>query len=258
MARPIKEGMDYFPHDTDAVNDEKIEVLRTLYGNDGYAFYFILLERIYRTPDFELDISDTETMQILSRKISVTMEKFEQMLQTALKWSCFDKELYQKKKVLTSKGIKKRASVVVEKRVRTREKYQHEKQEISDAETTQETTAESTQSKVKKSKVKNIYTPVFEKFWDSYPRRTEKQKAFRVWSIRLREGVSPDDLVLAAVNYAKHCSRSGTEERFVKHPATFLGPDKPYFEWVNVEPPKPEPPKGDLDPYAEIFARVVK
>jgi hypothetical protein len=47
MARPKKEGMDYFPHDTDAVNDEKIEALRLLYGNDGYAFYFILLERIY-------------------------------------------------------------------------------------------------------------------------------------------------------------------------------------------------------------------
>ena len=57
MARPPKEGLDYFPHDTDAVNDEKIEALRALYGNDGYAFFFILLERIYRSPQLELPIS---------------------------------------------------------------------------------------------------------------------------------------------------------------------------------------------------------
>ena len=47
MARPQKEGMDYYPHDIDAANDEKIEALRAIYGNNGYAFYFILLERIY-------------------------------------------------------------------------------------------------------------------------------------------------------------------------------------------------------------------
>lgn len=46
MARPLKEGMDYFPHDTDASDDEKIEALRAIYGNDGYAFYFILLDLI--------------------------------------------------------------------------------------------------------------------------------------------------------------------------------------------------------------------
>ena len=94
MARPPKTGLDYFPHDTDAVNDEKVEALRMLYGNDGYAFYFILLERIYRTSDGELDVSDAETIQILSRKIEVTIEKFNKMLKTALKKGCFDAEKY--------------------------------------------------------------------------------------------------------------------------------------------------------------------
>ena len=38
-ARPRKDTFDYFPHDTDAAHDEKIEAMRALYGNDGYAFY---------------------------------------------------------------------------------------------------------------------------------------------------------------------------------------------------------------------------
>ncbi|WP_049680873.1 DUF4373 domain-containing protein [Peribacillus loiseleuriae] len=153
MARPKKEGMDYFPHDTDAVNDEKIEALRFLYGNDGYAFYFILLERIYRAKEFELDVSDAETIQILCRKIGVNEEKFHQILETSLKRSCFDRVAYEEKRVLTSTGIKNRASIVVEKRVMMRDKYQKSK-DVSDAETSEETKVETSQSKVKKRKEK--------------------------------------------------------------------------------------------------------
>lgn len=148
MARPQKDGMDYFPHDNDAVNDEKIEALRVLYGNDGYAFYFILLERIYRTAEFELDISDTETIQILCRKVGVSEEQFNKMLETALKRKCFDLETYEQRGVLTSHGIKKRASVVIGNRETMRSKYKR----IS--ETTPETQAETRQSKVKESKEK--------------------------------------------------------------------------------------------------------
>ncbi|PTM58356.1 DUF4373 domain-containing protein [Desmospora activa] len=178
MARPKKEGMDYFPHDTDAVNDEKIEALRMLYGNDGYAFYFILLERIYRTNDFELDISDTETMQILCRKVDVTPEKFNSMLETSLKWGCFDRESYEKRGVLTSSGIKKRADVVVQKRVKMRKKYRQSKEEVSEAqskeevstsETTQETEAETPQRKEKKSKGKKSIKDNRRKYADDSP-----------------------------------------------------------------------------------------
>lgn len=189
MARPKKEGMDYFPHDTDAVNDEKIEALRFLYGNDGYAFYFILLERIYRTKEFELDVSDAETIQILSRKVGVNEEKFLQMLETSLKRNCFDKTTYEERKVLTSDGIKKRASVVVEKRVKMREKYQEAKEEVSDAETIQETRVESTQSKVKESKekeskVKKDYTSKIKDLLTTFsdiPNFTELNKQY--WNV---------------------------------------------------------------------------
>ena len=154
MARPQKEGLDYFPHDTDAVNDEKIEALRALYGNNGYAFYFIHLERIYRNPLFELDISDAETKQILCKKCGINTEEYEAILKTAIKHGCFDKEVFSKRGVLTSNGIKKRASVVIEKRDKMRLAYESKKQKISDAETREETTPETPQSKVKKSKVK--------------------------------------------------------------------------------------------------------
>ena len=161
VARPIKEGMDYFPHDTDAVNDEKIEALRAIYGNDGYAFYFIVLERIYRTRNAELNVSAPEALSVLAKKVGVRRDKFNKILETALKVNCFDKELYTKSKKLTSNGIRHRASFVLGKRAEMRKKYAQSKPNeqgasspISDAETPQETTPETPQSKVNKTKEK--------------------------------------------------------------------------------------------------------
>lgn len=153
MARPQKEGLDYFSHDTDAVNDEKIEALRALHGNDGYAFYFILLERIYRSPNSEIDISDAETLQILARKVAVTNEKFAEIMQTALKWKCFDRVKYTKHHILTSNGVKKRSAPVIQKRLDMRQKYQCPS--VSSPVSASETLPETPQSKVKNSKVKN-------------------------------------------------------------------------------------------------------
>lgn len=121
MARPRKEGLDYFPHDTDATNDEKVETLRLLYGNDGYAFFFILLERIYRTKKGELDISDPETIEVLVNKIGVKKEKFEKMLRTSFNKNCFDVRKFKSKKVLTSAGIKKRMRPVLSKRLKNKD-----------------------------------------------------------------------------------------------------------------------------------------
>lgn len=159
MARPLKGGLAYFPHDVNASTDKKIEALRTLHGNNAYVFYFVMLEQIYQEPNFELDISDAETreemIQILAKKVQVTVDEFKQLLDTALRWSCFDKKLFDEKGILTSNGIKKRAEPVLAKRQQMRDRYHSAKERISDAETTPETGSETSQSKEKKSKRKD-------------------------------------------------------------------------------------------------------
>ena len=45
MARPIKAGVDYFPHDTDAASRKTIFTLESIFGNDGYAFWFSCWKR---------------------------------------------------------------------------------------------------------------------------------------------------------------------------------------------------------------------
>lgn len=127
MARPQKEGLDYFPHDVHASNDEKIEPLIMLYGAEGYAFYFLHLEYIYRNSDLCFDISDAETIQVLCSKLKITKEQYEKILNSAIKLKCFNREVYENEKKLTSNGIKKRASIITEKREKERIRYEESK-----------------------------------------------------------------------------------------------------------------------------------
>ena len=149
MARPLKEGMSYFSHDTDASNDEKIEAIRALHGNDGYAFYFILCERIYSTPDAELDLSKKAIEAALIKKVGVTPEKFKEMLQTSFELELFFQHDYENRHVITSNGIKKRALEVQSLRDKWR------KQKENRVENRVEMPIETPQRKEKKRKEKH-------------------------------------------------------------------------------------------------------
>ena len=257
MARPLKEGLDYFPHDTDASNDEKIEALRALYGNDGYAFYFILLERIYRTPNSELDVSDTETLQILAGKVGAPLDAFNKMLETALKKGCFDARKWRENAVLTSNGIKKRAKIVLEKRQSMRERYEQKgvSSPVSDTETTPvsdaETTPETRQSKVKESKVNNVRKEVykkrnemsaemlsyFDRFWERYPNRRAKVVAMTAFS-----KISPNAELLSTISTKieqESTSRQWLDQngRYIPYPA----------KWLNQRQWEDESPGGQKD-----------
>lgn len=116
MARPTKLYLDYFSHDTDAVNDEKIELFRSMYGNDGYAFYFIILERVYKTEGAMIDLSKNIFVVGLSKKLLISVDKFNEMLETAFELDMFDKVIYENEKMLTSKGIQKRYEEIMNQR----------------------------------------------------------------------------------------------------------------------------------------------
>jgi len=78
------------------------------------------------------------------------------------------------------------------------------------------------------------YSLDFLEFWQQYPRKKEKLKGWRAWKTRLREKCSPEKMIAAARNYAVECK--GLDERYIKLGATFIGPDKPFEEYVGGGP----------------------
>ena len=130
MARPNKEGLDYFPHDTDAVNDPKIQALMALHGPTGYAFYFIILERVFRTENGRITIGKLAEKAGLAKTIGINIKTFDEILETALEVECFVLE----ENHLTSSGIKKRFSSVNEIREKERKRKEEYKNKIKDKE----------------------------------------------------------------------------------------------------------------------------
>lgn len=79
------------------------------------------------------------------------------------------------------------------------------------------------------------FTPDFLKFWEVYPRREDKSRAFVIWKARIKDGASAEDIIKAAENYARFCAADRKEKKFIKHPKTWLGPD--WAEWLNKSSP---------------------
>lgn len=61
----------------------------------------------------------------------------------------------------------------------------------------------------------------FDRFWVSCPRKVSKASAKKAWDKAVKK-TSPDLIIEKMAEYASHCIAKGTEERFIKHPATWL------------------------------------
>jgi len=82
-----------------------------------------------------------------------------------------------------------------------------------------------------------IYTDDFVAFWEAYPRRVEKRAALKAWTTTLKgrrggEKPTPETLITCAKHYAAYCMGEQTEQRYIKHPSTFLGPSEPWRDWI--------------------------
>lgn len=49
---------------------------------------------------------------------------------------------------------------------------------------------------------------------------------------RINDGYSEEELFQAAVNYASDYKEHGTDERYIKLAATFIGANTPFIDWI--------------------------
>lgn len=106
MARPRKDGIDYFSLDTDFFSDKKVKILKARYGTDGVTMYIYLLCEIYKN-GYYLKI-DEDYDYLMSEELNMSVDKVMQIRTFLLERSMFDKQLFQSDAVLTSTGIQKR------------------------------------------------------------------------------------------------------------------------------------------------------
>lgn len=88
---------------------------------------------------------------------------------------------------------------------------------------------------VNNDKKNNIYSANFESFWDVYPRKKEKSKAYKCYQARLNDGFSEIELLEAAKKYAQECKKDHREEKYIKLASTFIGPSTPFTDYLRKE-----------------------
>lgn len=104
MARPAKEGLDYFPLYVDIFEDEKIEAISGEFGIKGEIIVVKLLCAIYKKGYFIL-WSDLIIAQMLKRLPGISKDLLNNVVERLVLWEFFDKDLFHSAGILTSEKI---------------------------------------------------------------------------------------------------------------------------------------------------------
>lgn len=112
MARPKKQGLDYFPLDVNV--DNKIEILESEYGILGFGFIVRLFQKIYAN-GYYLEWNQYSA-PLLKKEVGIEKETVNEIIDFCLDINIFDKKLYQQCQILTSRGIQKRYFTVCKRR----------------------------------------------------------------------------------------------------------------------------------------------
>jgi DNA replication protein DnaD len=106
MARPQKDGLDYFPLNVDIDGDDKLELIEAKYGIVGFGVIIKLFMKIYKEGYF---YAWGEKEQLLhSKRVNVDINTVIAIINDSVKWGLFDKDLFEEYGILTSHGIQKR------------------------------------------------------------------------------------------------------------------------------------------------------
>lgn len=115
MARPLKQGLDYFPLDTDFLSDRKIRKIINACGPNSVAILICLLCNIYKDKGYYI-LWDKEMPFDIADIVGVSEGAVSEVVRKALQVELFDNNLYNKFHILSSSAIQNRFKSCTAKR----------------------------------------------------------------------------------------------------------------------------------------------
>lgn len=107
MARPLKQGLDYYPLDCYFLDDIKIRKILRANGSGSIAVLIDLLSNIYRDEGYYMQWDD-DICFLVADKVGTSEASVSEVVKKALQVEFFNQELFKKYKILTSRGIQSR------------------------------------------------------------------------------------------------------------------------------------------------------
>ena len=145
--------VDYFPHDARASEGDTLTILESHFGNDGYAFWFKLLERLAHTENHYIDCSDSIKWQLTCAKAHITPEKAITIVDMLAELQAINPELWGQKIIWSQNLVENVAGVYKNRRREIPKKPISTTANTITTESNAISTAQSTQSRVKERAV---------------------------------------------------------------------------------------------------------
>ncbi|MGF2109293.1 Lin1244/Lin1753 domain-containing protein [Enterococcus casseliflavus] len=115
MARPTKKGLDYFPLDVDFLSDLKVRRIIKACGKEAVHILVALLANIYRNEGYYV-LWDDDLAFLVADEVGTKEGTVEELVRKAVQVKFFDKDIFDKYSVLTSKGIQNRYILATKER----------------------------------------------------------------------------------------------------------------------------------------------
>lgn len=117
MARPRKDGLDYFPLDVNFLSDLKIKKIIRAYGAQAVAVVMSVLTTIYRDNGYFATYDD-DLIFIIADELNLEDGYVKNVIEKLIEVDFLNKEQKEKNNILTSIGIQERYLKVCERRVK--------------------------------------------------------------------------------------------------------------------------------------------
>lgn len=155
MARSKKQTVDYFPHYCN--HKSTMFILEQKYGNDGYAFWFKLLEILASNNGHYYDCKNTAKWEFLQAKTRLSADICEEILNLIASLDAIDKDLWSQKVIWSDNFIMGISDVYKNRRVEIPSKPVFLQIEIPvESPMVEVSTNKNPQSKLNESKVNKI------------------------------------------------------------------------------------------------------
>lgn len=113
MARPIKQGVDYFP--IDCHMNDKMKLIQAEFGLVGYAVVIKLWQKIYSGKGYYTEWG-RDVALMFAQNNSVGGNVVQEVVRSCLNRGIFDQRMFDEYGILTSDGIQERFAEATERR----------------------------------------------------------------------------------------------------------------------------------------------
>lgn len=243
MARGERKNVDYFPHYIS--HGSKMNYLRSKYGNDGYATWFMILEKIGRSNNHYIDLSEDLMQMFLADECMIDEQKLVEIIEILVKFNEFDKQLWEEFRVIYCEKFvesiadawkNRKTNLPTKQSILTYflqkqgkiEPEKPEKDEKIGKQSLNETKLNQTKGNDTKENVFNVIVyPSFDDFWDAYDKKVERAETEKKW-LKLNQQ-EKEKIMIHVAQYVV----ATPNQQYRKNPKTYLN-QKTYLDEIVI------------------------